>query len=121
MKILPKLALTLVALASGIAGAATLSSQTDQERRDRNREEALAAYHSSPQYDADRSVDRDNRTLREKSHHAAQTVRAKTHTSAQKVRGFTHRQAEKVRDFTDKENAKYGASPKNTAGENAKN
>ena len=122
MNILPKLALTLVALASGAAGAATVySSQADQERRDRNREEALAAYHASPGSMDERTTDSDHRTLREKTHHAAQETRAKTHKTAQTVRGFTHRQAEKVRDFTDRENAKYGASEKNTAGENAKN
>ena len=50
MKFLPKIVLVLTAAASCAAGAATpLSPQADQERRDRNREEALAAYHASPE------------------------------------------------------------------------
>lgn len=121
MKILPKLALTLVALASGAAGAATVySGQADQERRDRNREEALAAYHASPGYSDERTTDRDGRTVREKTHHVAQETRWKTHKTAQTVRGFTHRQADKVRDFTDRENARHGvSSSKNDVGESA--
>ncbi|MEO8836885.1 MAG: hypothetical protein ABI364_09110 [Caldimonas sp.] len=132
MKTLAKLTLSLVVLASGAASAATMySHEADQARRDRNRDEAIAAYEASPQYRRSQNEHMNDGTMKQKSHRAANTVRRDTHRaaskvrkdthkSAQAVRGFTHRQAEKVRDFTDRENAKYGESGKNMAGENAK-
>jgi len=105
MKFLPKLVLALTAVA-GCAGAqAAMSDQADQDRRARNFDEALAAYRASPD---GTTVDRDDRTMREKTHDAADTVRAKTHRSAEKVRGFTHRQAEKTRDFGERHDAPRG-------------
>ena len=44
MKTSPKLVLALLAAVSCAAGADTYSSQADQARRERNREEALASY-----------------------------------------------------------------------------
>ena len=114
MKFLPKLALATTAfLACTVGAQAALNDQADQERRDRNREEALAAYRAS---NGNAPAARDDRTMREKAHDTAatmrekahdtaDTVRGKTHRSAQKVRGFTHRQAEKSRDF----GARHGA------------
>jgi hypothetical protein len=106
MKFLPKLVLAMTALVAGASGVqAAMSDQTDQERRDRNREEALAAYRAS---NDGPTATRDDRTLREKAHDGVDTVRAKTHHTAQKVRGFTHRQAEKTRDFGARHQAPRG-------------
>jgi hypothetical protein len=95
MKFLPQLVLVLTAVASGAAGAqAAMSDQADQDRRARNREEALANYHAN----ADRS--------------SGDTVRERTHKTAQSVRGFTHRQAQKARNFSDRQNRRYGTNTK---------
>lgn len=117
MKILPTLVLVLTAAATCAAGAETsFSSQADQERRDRNREEALEHYRAANGTADDRAAPRE--TLRERTHDTAETVRAKTHRTAQSVRHFTHRQAEKARDFSDRQNARYGMDTKpNTAPE----
>jgi hypothetical protein len=117
MKFLPKLALATTAfLACTVGAQAALSDQADQERRDRNREEALAAYRAQ---NGGTTAPRGDRTLRgkahdtaetvrDKAHDTADTVRGKTHRTAQNVRGFTHRQAEKTRDFGARHGARRG-------------
>ena len=67
MKTLPKLVLALLETASCAAGADTYSSQADQARRDRNREEALANYRAG------------NTTAREEAHDVAQSARRASH------------------------------------------
>ena len=130
MKFLPKIVLVLTAAASCAAGAATpLSPQADQERRDRNREEALAAYHSSPQgrsYSSSASYNsngsyRDDSVKGKVKHaedtvvtntkQATNTVATKTKQATKPVRDFTHRQLNKARDFEARENARYGKAP----------
>lgn len=111
-KILPTFVLALTAATSGVALAETnYSTQANQERRDRNREEALASYRAANGTTDARGNKRDS-TAREKTHAAAETVRDKTHRSAQAVRGFTHRQAEKARKFSDRQNARFGTNTK---------
>jgi hypothetical protein len=109
MKFLPKLVIAATALMAGAVGAqAAMSDQADQDRRARNREEALAAYHA--QNDGATTTTRDDRSLRAKTHDVADTVRGKTHRTTQKVAGFTHRQAEMARDFGARHHAPRGAA-----------
>src|SRR3954451_14672737 len=55
MKTMPRIALALSAFAAVGAGAQTFySGQADQDRRERNREEALAAYHNGSSTTTDR-------------------------------------------------------------------
>jgi Ni/Co efflux regulator RcnB len=127
MKFLPKIVLVMTAAVSCAAGAATpLSPQADQERRDRNREEALAAYHASPEgrsYGSNASYSsnsgyRDDSvkgkvkhaedTVVTKTKHAGHTVATETRKATKPVRDFTHRQLNKSRDFEARQNQKYG-------------
>ena len=111
MKTLPKLALALLATASCAAGADTYSSQADQARRDRNREEALAHYRAG------------NTTARQETHEVAQSARQAGHKVAEESRHVGHEVAEgsrqaghkvavKARDTTARVDAKYGTVQK---------
>jgi Ni/Co efflux regulator RcnB len=130
MKFLPKIALVLTAAASCAAGAATpLSAQADQERRDRNREEALAAYHASPEdrsygsnasYSSNSSYRDDSVTGKvkhaedavvTKTKEAGHTVATETRKVTKPVRDFTHRELNKSREFEARQNQKYGKAP----------
>jgi hypothetical protein len=104
MKFLPKLALILTTAASCAAGAATLTPQADQERRDRNNEEALAAYRASPESHGAY----DDNSVTGKAKHASKTVSAEASKATKPVRDFTHRQLDKSRAFEARQNAKYG-------------
>jgi len=127
MKIIPKIVLALTAFAAFGAGAQTVyTGQADQERRDRNREEALTKYRGTTST-ATTSTSADRRsTVREKTHEAAQstrrgahkvaeTTRRVTHKSANAVRRAGHKTADKARDVTARTNAKFGTSPKGNA------
>jgi Ni/Co efflux regulator RcnB len=123
MKFLPKIVLVLTAAASCAAGAATaLTPQADQERRDRNREEALAAYHASPEGRSygNASYHDDSVTAKvkhaeddvvTKTKQAGNTVAAKTDQATKPVRDFTHRQLDKSREFEARQNQRYGKAP----------
>ena len=124
MKFLPKIVLVLTAAASCAAGAATaLTPQADQERRDRNREEALAAYHASPEgrsYSSNSGYRDDSvkgkvkhaeDTVVTKTKEAGNTVAAKTNQATKPVRDFTHRQLNKSREFEARQNQQYGKAP----------
>src|SRR4051812_29761639 len=66
MKTLPKIALALSAFAAVGASAQTFySGQADQERRERNREEALSAYHSGDRMSTTTSDRHQHATARE--------------------------------------------------------
>jgi Ni/Co efflux regulator RcnB len=111
MKFLPKIVLVLTAAASCAAGAASvLSPQADQERRDRNREEALAAYHASPASRgySDDTTYRDDDSVTSKAKHAGHTVKMKTEQTTRPVRNFTHRQLNKMRAFSERQDERYG-------------
>ncbi|MGZ8259626.1 MAG: hypothetical protein ACXWUL_03635 [Caldimonas sp.] len=109
MKILPKIALALSAFAVVGASAQTVhSGQADQDRRDRNREEALAKHRTGGATAAE-----DRSTVREKGHRAAQATRGVAHKTADAVRRAGHATAEKAREITDRTNAKFG-EPKTT-------
>jgi len=85
MKTLPKLVLALLATASCAAGADTYSSQADQARRDRNREEALAQYRAG------------NTTAREDAHDVARSARHGGHEGAESTRHVSHEVANEGR------------------------
>ena len=85
MKTSPKLVLALLAAVSCAAGADTYSSQADQARRDRNREEALAHYRAG------------NTTAREEAHDVAQSARHAGHEVAESSRHVAHKAANEGR------------------------
>jgi len=106
MKTSPKLVFALLAVVSCAAGADTYSSQADQARRDRNREEALAHYRAG------------NTTAREEAHDVAQSARHGAHKVAEGTRDVAHKTANesrrighnvavKARDTTARTEAKF--------------
>jgi len=102
MNALTKIALTLATVGScAAASAQTYDSQADQERRARNRDEAIAAWEH--QRDRHRDVAYDDRA----EHHTS--AREKTHAEASKTRSFTHRQLNKLRHFSDRQEARFHA------------
>jgi len=100
MNAFTKIALTLATVGSCVAASAqSYDSQADQDRRARNRDEAVAAWERQHNGRSDVAyTDRD-------THHAS--VREKTHEEASKTRSFTHRQLNKMRSFSDRQNAKF--------------
>ena len=107
MKTSPKLVLALLAAVSCAAGAETYSSQADQARRERNREEALTHYRAG------------NTTAREEAHDVAQSARHGAHKVAESTRNAAHKTANegrhvghkvavKARESTAKADAKFG-------------
>jgi hypothetical protein len=114
MKTSPKLVLALLAAVSCAAGADTYSSQADQARRERNREEALASYRAG------------NTTARQEAHEVAQSARHAGHEVAESSRNVAHKTANegrrvghkvavKARDTTAKADAKFGTVEKKDA------
>jgi hypothetical protein len=85
MKTSPKLLLALLAAVSCAAGADTYSSQADQARRDRNREEALASYRAG------------NTTARQEAHEVAESARHGAHKVAEGTRDVAHKTANESR------------------------
>ena len=123
MKNMHKIVVALGALAVFGASAETVySGQADQERRERNREEALSHYRgdsSSSTYDRRESArERTHevaRSTRHGAHEVADETRRVTHRSADAVRRAGHKTANKAREITDRTNAKFGTSPKGNA------
>ena len=117
MKTLPKLVLALLATASCAAGADTYSSQADQARRDRNREEALANYRAgnttarAEAHDVAQSARRAGHEVAETSRHVGHEVanegRHVGHTVASESRQAGHKVAVKARDTTARTEAKF--------------
>lgn len=90
-----KLVLVLTTFAAASVGAQTVySSSADQERRERNREEALGHYR-----DGTRVTARDERqeSLREKTREGAASVRDGTHRAAEATRRVAHKTANESR------------------------
>jgi len=85
MKTSPKLVLALLAAVSCAAGAETYSSQADQARRERNREEALANYRAG------------HTTARQEAHEVAQSARHGGHKVAESSREVGHEVASESR------------------------
>ena len=82
MKTSAKLVLALLAAVSCAAGSETYSSQADQARRDRNREEALAHYRAG------------NTTANQEAHNVAQSARHAGHKVAEESRHLGHEVAQ---------------------------
>jgi hypothetical protein len=123
MKLLP---IVLAFAAVGASAQTYYTGQADQERRDRNREEALADYRAghmnatTTTYSTHRHA-----TVREESHKAANATREAGHEVAEGAREVGHetanvarkaghRTAEAARHTTDKVEAKVG--PNKNAG-----
>jgi hypothetical protein len=106
MKQLPRLILACAAFATcAVAGAQSTNydAAADQERRTRNREEALAKYHAMQ----DRRTDNTARTDSRGGAAGGPTLGDRARTAGKSVRNFTHRQAEKARDFSERQDRKW--------------
>ena len=104
MKQVTRLILACTALATcAVAGAQTYDSAADQERRARNREEALAKYQAMQ----DRPVDRSTRASERSESGGGPTLGDRARSAGKSVRNFTHRQAEKARDFSERQDRKW--------------
>ncbi len=136
MKIMPKIVLALTAFAAIGASAQTVySGQSDQERRERNREEALANYRAgntsttaSRREDARDVKDRvreDTREAKDKVRHGAHKVANSTrrvaHKTANEGRRVGHKIAVKARETTARADAKFGTIDKKDAKGEASN
>jgi hypothetical protein len=140
MKIMPKIVLALTAFAAIGASAQTVySGQADQDRRDRNREEALANYRAGStdttassrhtvREDARDVKDRvreDAREVKEKvrhgTHKAANSTRRAAHKTANEGRRVGHKIAVKARETTARADAKFGTVEKKDAKGEASN
>jgi hypothetical protein len=118
MRTMPKIVIALSAFAAIGASAQTVySGQADQERRERNREEALSHYRDGTTNSTSAAEERER--AREKTHEAAQSARRGTHRVAESTRRVTHKSANAVRrvghkaavearESTARVNAKYG-------------
>ena len=108
MKTSPKLVLALLAAAVSCAvGAETYSSQADQARRERNREEALANYragHTTAREEAHDVA----QSARHAGHEVAESSRHVAHKTADEGRHVGHKVAVKARETTAKADAKFG-------------
>jgi len=109
MKTISKWVLTAVALGSAAVAGAQPYGPADQERRERNREEAIANYERMQHRDG--TMQHRDGTVREDMREGASTVEQKTHRAAQKTRSFTHRQLDKVRNFGERQQRKIGPAP----------
>src|SRR5688500_3032807 len=98
MKQLHRLILACAALATGtVAGAQTYDQASDQERRAKNREEALAKYNASQ-----------NRTGKAATTQSAKTgdttskpsVGERARSTGESASNYTERQVDKAADFT---------------------
>lgn len=143
MKTSSKLVLALLAVVSCAAGAQTYSSQADQERRERNREEAMAEYRAHGA-DSTRMTTRErHESAREEAGEAKDRVRHGAHTAADSTRRVAHKTANegrrvghnvasesrrvghnvavKARESTERADAKFGTVEKKDAKGEASN
>jgi hypothetical protein len=104
MKLLPRLILACATIATcTVAGAQAYDSAADQDRRARNREEALARYHASQ--DGTRPT---SRASQRSESAGGPTLGDRSRKAAKSVRNFTHRQADKARRFSERQDRKWG-------------
>ena len=129
MKTSPKLVFALLAAASCAAGAQTYSSDSDQARRERNREEALAQYRGSTPREEAHDVGRSTRhgahkaadSTRHVAHKTADEGRRVGHKVADESRRVGHKVAVKARESTARADAKFGTVQKKDAHGEASN
>ncbi len=125
MKIMPKIVLALTAFAAIGASAQTVySGQSDQERRERNREAALSNYRAgttattAPMARGERreTVREEAREAKDKVRHGAHKVANSTrrvaHKTANEGRRVGHKIAVKARESTARADAKFGTVEK---------
>ena len=103
--VLSKIVLAVVAAGSCAAAGAQMSDSADQERRARNREEAIAN-HERMQQRADMSR---SDMRRDRTSDASPTVGQRIDSGAESTKNFTHRTLDKMRDFVEKQNHKHPA------------
>ena len=123
MKLLP---IVLAFAAVGASAQTYYTGQADQERRDRNREEALANYRAGHMNAATTEYTAPHRhtvrgethkaanATREAGHEVAEGAREVGHDTASAARRAGHRTAEAARHTTDKVESKVG--PNKNAG-----
>jgi len=105
MKHLARLILSCAAFATaGVATAQTYDQASDQERRTRNREEALAKYHAQQ----DRVAGTSTRVGDRGEAGGGPTLGDRARSAGKSVRNFTHRQADKARDFSERQDRRWG-------------
>ena len=128
MKIMPKIVLALTAFAAIGASAQTVySGQSDQERRERNREEAIANYRADSGTTTTRreTVREEARDAKDKVRHGAHKVANSTrrvaHKTANEGRRVGHKIAVKARETTARADAKFGTVEKKDAKGEASN
>ena len=114
MKLLP---IVLALAAAGASAQTYTTGQSDQERRDRNREEALANYRAghmtasttTPRHSTVREeTHKAANATRQAGHEVAEGAREVGHETANAARKAGHRTAEAARRTTDKVEAKVG-------------
>lgn len=110
MKLLSQWVVALVSVSACAMAGAQTSDRADQERRARNREEAMARHQGvRPQSTTAAREETRGSRARQETREAASTVGAKTERAAQNTRSFTHRQLQKVRNFGDRQQRRYPA------------
>jgi hypothetical protein len=117
MKTIAKIALALATAGTCAGALADTAYDRDQERRARNREEAIANWERMQhdgtydrRYDDDRADYRerhDHRTVGEKVEHAGHKTERAVEHAGQKTENFTERQMDKVRRFGERQQDKF--------------
>ena len=124
MKTLRSIVLALSAFATvGVSAEAVYSGQADQERRERNREEALAHYRTGATTTPATSKAREEthkaaNATRHGTHEVAESTRHATHKGADAARSAGHKTAVEARETTAQVEAKLGPTvPAKNSGE----
>ena len=116
MKAIAKIALALATAGTCVGALADTAYDRDQERRARNREEAIANWE---RMQADRTYDRryddrdeyrehhDHRTVGQKIEHAGHKTEHFVQREGHKAENFTERQMDKVRRFGERQQDKF--------------
>ena len=112
MKAMTKLALALVTAGTCFGALADTSwEQADQERRARNREEAIAKWERMQERtNADGTYyedHRDHRTVGQKLRHAEHKTESAVQHAGHKTEAFTERQMDKLRRFGERQQDKF--------------
>jgi hypothetical protein len=106
MKAIAKLAIAVATLGSCLAASAQ-SSMDQQDRRERNRDEAVARWERTHPNLAEETYVYQPRE--EERYESNKTLGQRTDEAIDKTRSFTHRQLNKMRNFGDRQNAKFQA------------
>ena len=105
-----KFVLALAAAGSCVAASAQMSDAADQERRARNREEAIANYERMQQRgDFDRRTDTRRDMRHDNMKDDKPTVGQRIDQGARSTKNFTHRTLNKMRNFGARQNQRHPA------------